>query len=159
VSAGVFGFAAGLRGQSIEVNVAPDSGVRRSARYAALSGLVLGLGGGILAVVGARLAMSLLGLIAPQTESYAALLDFGLAFSLLAGAQIAFIGLMRTGGRATLQHALLYFLLASGGRLPWRPVRFLDYAADLILLRRVGGGYVFTHRLLMEHIGRLEGGG
>jgi len=27
----------------------------------------------------------------------------------------------------------------------------LDYAAERILLRKVGGGYIFTHRMLMEY--------
>lgn len=35
--------------------------------------------------------------------------------------------------------------------LPWRVVSFLNYCVDLIFLRRVGGGYIFIHRLLMEH--------
>ena len=29
-------------------------------------------------------------------------------------------------------------------------VPFLDHCVDLIFLRRVGGGYIFIHRLLME---------
>jgi hypothetical protein len=33
---------------------------------------------------------------------------------------------------------------------PWKYVEFLDDAADRILLRKVGGGYIFAHRLLME---------
>mgnify|MGYP001266172194 CR=1 FL=1 len=30
-------------------------------------------------------------------------------------------------------------------------ISFLDHCVDLIFLRRVGGGYIFVHRLLMEH--------
>ena len=33
----------------------------------------------------------------------------------------------------------------------WNYVKFLDYAADRILLRKVGGGYLFSHRMLLEH--------
>ena len=29
--------------------------------------------------------------------------------------------------------------------------RFLDYAAERIFLQKVGGGYIFVHRTLLEH--------
>jgi hypothetical protein len=29
--------------------------------------------------------------------------------------------------------------------------RFLETASDLLLLRRVGKGYAFTHRIFLEH--------
>jgi hypothetical protein len=32
---------------------------------------------------------------------------------------------------------------------------FLDQCVDLIFLRRVGGGYIFVHRLLMEHFAEM----
>ena len=32
----------------------------------------------------------------------------------------------------------------------------LDYAADRIFLQKVGGGYIFIHRLLLEHFAALE---
>ncbi|PSB00866.1 hypothetical protein [Merismopedia glauca] len=35
--------------------------------------------------------------------------------------------------------------------LPWNCTRFLDYATERVLLQKVGSGYVFIHRLLMEH--------
>jgi hypothetical protein len=40
--------------------------------------------------------------------------------------------------------------------VPWNYARFLDYAAEHILLRKVGGGYIFTHRLLLEHFATLD---
>lgn len=30
-----------------------------------------------------------------------------------------------------------------------------DHCIDLIFLRRVGGGYIFVHRLLMEHFAEM----
>jgi hypothetical protein len=35
-------------------------------------------------------------------------------------------------------------------------VRFLDHAAERILLRKVGGGYIFVHRMLLEYFANLE---
>jgi hypothetical protein len=47
-------------------------------------------------------------------------------------------------------------LLWRNGSLPWNYPRFLDYAAERILLRKVGGGYIFVHRLLLEYFVSLE---
>ena len=54
------------------------------------------------------------------------------------------------GWRACLQHLLLRLLLWRGDLAPLDYVRFLDYAAERVLLRKVGGGYIFLHRTLME---------
>jgi hypothetical protein len=40
--------------------------------------------------------------------------------------------------------------------MPLNYVRFLDYCVDRVLLRRVGGGYMFIHRTMMEHIAGLD---
>ncbi len=48
------------------------------------------------------------------------------------------------------------FILYRNGDIPWNYVRFLDYAADRIFLRKVGGGYIFIHRMLMEYFAALE---
>ncbi len=60
------------------------------------------------------------------------------------------------GGLACIQHVVLRFFLWRGGWLPWRLPQFLDYAADRILLRKVGGGYIFIHRLLLEYFAGLD---
>jgi hypothetical protein len=42
-------------------------------------------------------------------------------------------------------------------RAPLNLVRFLDYAArDLNFLQKVGGGYNFIHRMLLEHFPAME---
>ena len=46
-------------------------------------------------------------------------------------------------------------LLSRNHLLPLKLVPFLDYCVDLIFLRRVGGGYIFVHRLLMEHFAAM----
>lgn len=38
---------------------------------------------------------------------------------------------------------------------PLNYARFLDYCADRIFLRKVGGGYIFVHCLLLEHFAAL----
>jgi hypothetical protein len=37
-----------------------------------------------------------------------------------------------------------------------RQLRLPAYAAGRVFLRKVGGGYIFTHRLLMEYFATLE---
>ncbi|MEZ4730214.1 MAG: NACHT domain-containing protein [Caldilineaceae bacterium] len=50
---------------------------------------------------------------------------------------------------------VLRFLLYMYGRVPWNYAHFLDYATSRILLHRVGDGYIFIHRMIMEHMARL----
>ena len=58
---------------------------------------------------------------------------------------------MITGGEAVSRHLVLRFLLVCNGSTPWNYVGFLDHATARILLRKVGGGYAFTHRMLQEY--------
>ena len=65
-----------------------------------------------------------------------------------------FVGLvvgLNAGGQACLKHLALRLLLVRSGSIPWNYVKFLDYAAERILLRKVGGGYTFLHRMLLEY--------
>jgi NACHT domain/Domain of unknown function (DUF4062) len=59
-------------------------------------------------------------------------------------------------GGAVLRHFTLRFILYRQGCIPKDFVRFLDYSTNLIFLRKVGGGYVFIHRLVMEHFASLK---
>jgi hypothetical protein len=34
--------------------------------------------------------------------------------------------------------------------------RFLDYAAERVFLRKVGGGYIFVHRLLLDYFAGMK---
>ena len=60
------------------------------------------------------------------------------------------------GGAACLQHFVLRFLLWCAQDVPFNYARFLDYASERILLRKVGGGYVFMHSLLLDHFAQGE---
>jgi hypothetical protein len=54
-----------------------------------------------------------------------------------------------------LQHFTLRFILWVRGYAPWRYARFLDHVTARIFLRKVGGGYIFVHRLLLEYFASL----
>ncbi len=60
------------------------------------------------------------------------------------------------GGLACIQHLVLRIMFWQNGSAPLNYVRFLDYAAGHIFLRKVGGGYIFVHRLLLEYFASLE---
>jgi hypothetical protein len=82
-------------------------------------------------------------------------LIYGLEDGLLVGLKgVLFGGLLvglRFGGRAYLHHFALRLVLWHNSLAPLNYVRFLDYAAARIFLRKVGGGYVFVHRMLLEY--------
>jgi hypothetical protein len=79
-------------------------------------------------------------------------LPYGLVFGLACGLLVALL----KGGLAWFQHATLHLLLWRAGSVPWRYVQFLDSAADHILLCKVGGGYIFVHRFLLEYFASLD---
>ena len=60
------------------------------------------------------------------------------------------------GGLDVIQHITLRFLLRRYGYLPKDCVRFLDYATRLIFLQKVGPGYIFIHRQLLDYFSGLE---
>jgi TIR domain/NACHT domain len=128
------GLAFGLVFEDIEIRALPNAGIRRSARNAFTIGLIVGLIVGL----GVGLFLGLFDLIAG--------LFLGLAFGLGAGLVVGW----NAGGGACLKHFVLRFWLILNGSTPWNYVKFLDYAADRILLRKVGGGYMFIHRMLLE---------
>lgn len=74
-------------------------------------------------------------------------LQAGLSFGLIAG--------LMSGLGACSRHLTLRWLLYFEEFMPWNYARFLDYAASRLFLRKVGGGYVFVHRLLLEHFASL----
>jgi hypothetical protein len=58
------------------------------------------------------------------------------------------------GGLELIHHGVLRLVLYTKASIPMKLVQLLDQANGLILLRRVGGGYVFIHRLLLEYFAR-----
>ena len=80
----------------------------------------------------------------------------GLVFGLVEGLGAGLVYGLVKGGLAWIQHWMLRALLWRYDYAPFRYVRFLEHAKALLFLRRVGGGYIFVHRMLMEHFAGLE---
>lgn len=57
-----------------------------------------------------------------------------------------------------IRRSLFRFILWYKGYIPRNYVRFLDYAAERIFLRKVGSGYIFIHRTVLEYFASLEAG-
>jgi hypothetical protein len=152
--------AAGLSGGEITTKTVPNEGIHRSARIAVSSGLGSGLGAGLLFVLGAGLGGGLVaGLLFGLGDGLGAGLLFvlgaGLVFAMVGGLLVGLATGLRYGGRACLQHLVLRLSLRYYDCMPRRYANFLDYAAERLFLRRVGGGYIFIHRLLQEYFATM----
>jgi MFS family permease len=83
-------------------------------------------------------------------------LAVGLADGLIVGLGVGLTAALSYGGLACLQHLVIRGLLVGNGLAPLRYVAFLDEAKDRLFLRRIGSGYIFVHRLLLEHFADLD---
>jgi eukaryotic-like serine/threonine-protein kinase len=82
-------------------------------------------------------------------------------FALLIGSMVGLSSGLVGGdnsGLACIQHFILRLLLWSKGYIPWNYARFLNYATTQVFLQKVGGGYIFIHRLLLEHFASMTTG-
>jgi uncharacterized membrane protein len=132
-----------------QLRTVPNQGIRHSLRNGIFVGVVNGLSFGLISGIGFGLSTGLF---------------YGLGFGLLSGIDFGwFLGLvnglysgLRYGGIAFIQHITLRLLLWHDGAIPLNYPRFLDYAAERIFLRKVGGGYIFIHRILLDYFASLD---
>ncbi len=150
----VFALVSGLVGgltDTVKVGKGfPNQGIRLSLRNSLavflLTLLILGLIGGLIG-----------GLISgPRATAGRGVGVFegsvvGAIIGIIAG---PIIGLNR-GGSAVIKHYALRLVLWRSGHTPLKFIPFLDYAARLILLKKVGGGYIFIHRMLLEYFAEI----
>ncbi|MEH2061247.1 MAG: NACHT domain-containing protein [Nostoc sp.] len=66
------------------------------------------------------------------------------------------IGSLRGGLLDCIRHIQLRLFLTIRNHAPWNYARFLDYATERLFLQKVGGSYIFVHRMLLEHFTRME---
>ena len=137
-------FLLGLSVSEIETSDIPNQGIHRSVWKALVFGLVFGLLGVLFWVLVGGVEVVLFGRVA---GGVAGVLSVGLDTGLVGG----LTGGLYAGGQAFLKHLALRLLLVRSSSIPWNYVKFLDYTAERILLRKVGGGYIFVHRMLLEH--------
>jgi hypothetical protein len=141
----------GLRSEEIETRIVPNQGIRQSAKNAAVVTLIIGLSASLcFASVGWSVFAVAFG-SHPEVSMFVKLMIAGVAGALN-------WGLYNGGGLPCIQHFTLRFILSCNSHIPWDYVRFLNSAADRIFLRKVGGGYIFIHRLLQEYFASLYQG-
>ena len=129
-----------LRGQpQIDVRVIPNQGIWRSVNNAILIGILFG-------VLALALNITLFGTLASGVGVQKAWVAIP-AWSLVVVLHAALF----FGGAAVIKHGILRVILLSKGDISWNYAQFLDSAAMLGILRKVGGGYIFIHRYLLEY--------
>ncbi len=137
---------------------------------ALIGGLIGGLNGGLRmkkslpnegikssftnSVVAACVGFLMFGLIGGLVGWLVGGLFDGLALGLSGGLAL---GLNR-GGSAVIKHYSLRFILGIKRYAPFRFIEFLDYCAELTILKKGGGGYIFVHRMLLEYFAELSSG-
>jgi hypothetical protein len=135
-----------LTTEAVETRRSPNQGTRRSVRYAL--GALLLFGSFYVLIFG------LLGGIFDRMTGIGGLIGALIGepiYGLIVGLSAGMIG----GGLFFLRHFALRLVLWMTRSAPLNYVRFLDYAAERIFLRKVGGGYIFVHRMLLEYFAGL----
>lgn len=138
----------GLTGPNLELRTVPNQGIRNAAFnsivFALVGGLICGPIWGIFNLLGGVLITKL----APTALDW---LSFSSINIFIAGLFCSLIP-----GAACLQHFTLRFILWCNDYAPWNYARFLYYANDRHFMQKVGSGYIFIHRMLMEHFAQME---
>ncbi|MBA3867856.1 MAG: hypothetical protein H0X30_01735 [Anaerolineae bacterium] len=149
------GVAGGLRkAETVEIRTHPNEGIRSTLRTAIRVMIAFGLVG---ALVGGLIGWLLSTLPNGDFEASAQIKSVIVLFTLIIGLMSGLgLGLIMGGSDAVVKHYVLRFFLQRAGSIPRNYARLLDYAADRILLRKVGGGYIFIHRYLLEYFASLE---
>ena len=153
VGAAAGAIVAGLRARQMEQLPVAEGWSSRLLRSSLVGYLT---GGGPAGVLGAIGLMTIFLLAAgPETNvwpSAALAAGFGLGCLLVFGA----VGALYNGGFSLVQHAALRLVLTAQHRILWRLTRIAAQAENLVFLRRVGRGYIFIHRLVMEYFAGRE---
>lgn len=144
-------FIFGLSGRETGTVASPMESIRLSAR----NGVLVGVGTASLIILGA-VVLSVIQSITEALPFLGVLREFLIEAGALAIPAMIFTGLL-FGGIILIKHHLMRILLASRDYLPRDIVPFLNHAESLIFLRRVGAGYIFIHRLVLDHFCSLGG--
>jgi eukaryotic-like serine/threonine-protein kinase len=153
ISALIFGLITGLVGGltgTIKVDkVSPNQGINLSGKNSFASFLVTFLTVGLIA--GLFFGLHARGLHAELTMA----MIVGLTYGLVCGLGGGLIAGLNRGGSAVIKHYALRLILWLSGNTPFKFIKFLDDCARLILLKKVGGGYIFVHRMLLDYFADL----
>lgn len=158
----VGGVAAGLRkSEKVDSRTQPNQGIRHTAKSAikitaafSIVGIFISL---IVTTVMVFTSYASNGIsLASLSDWELSMLSQNLRGAIALGvASGLVVGLALGGTDTVIKHLLVRFMLWRNGDIPLNYAQELDHAASLILLRKVGGGYIFVHRYLLEHFARM----
>ena len=137
--AGGFGGISSGTAPSVEAITVPNQGIRKALRNASLMGFTIGP----------------VGMAAAWHYAHGNPYEFAM-IAIAIGMGAAMVGGQRSG-QVLIQHFALRSALWGARCAPWNYARFLDFSVQRMFLRRAGGGYLFMHRSLMEHLAEKAG--
>lgn len=149
------GLLAGVTIEEITTRIKPNEGIRHSLRNGIKVALAASLATSLFLTVIFLLIINVLiqGNNIPLSPSQWLYIIFWTCFwnGLIVTVGLGSFFWWFFGGRPFLEHTVLRILLHKLGYLPLDLTLFLDDMASRILLYKVGGGYVFVHRYLLEY--------
>lgn len=131
----------GFTPKIVEIKTEPNQGIRLSMKSALIGGGIGAIFTGIL---------SLFGTLILRSQGFSSDLTFPIFASLAALCISALI----FGGFNVINHYLLRFLISHFAQIPFNFLPFLNSSVRHVLMYQVGGGFIFIHRLLQEHLAK-----
>jgi hypothetical protein len=132
----------GFRGKALgaKEKIIPNQGIYLSLKNAARGALIGGFSTMLIAVP--------IGLL-DRTKTVVGLLQSSGIFGAIQGG-------LWYGGMAVIRHYVLRFILIFKRYTPPKYADFLNYTERLIFLHKVGGGYIFYHRMLLDYFAAMS---
>jgi hypothetical protein len=152
--------------QRVESRSYPNQGIRLSLYNAVTVGVIVGILAALSAII-SILLIGFLGLMPSGTlavdlvRGLAKMVETGIWNLILAGIAMGVgaglaMAMIFGGGDVIIKHLILRLFLYFRGETPLNYAHFLDFAASRVFLRKVGGGYIFIHRMLLEYFAERE---
>ena len=153
----------GLRSKVQSTKTVPNEGMRLSFKNTVFTGILFWFIGGLLISVGALIigwgTFWVVGdVVFRELEAAVTQIEFmGLVWSFIKnGGFLGGLAALWYGGFVIIQHYTLRLILVLKGHTPRNYTHFLDFAVGRVFLQKVGGGYIFIHRLLLEHFAEMD---
>ena len=150
------GLIVGLAKSEVSLSIYSNQGIRQSAKNAISVGLtswlIFGFIMGLVFGVNTFLARDNGEFVIGINDILMSALRGGLTIGLIFGLSFGLF----FGGLTCIKHFVLRLILYFTKCAPWNYAKFLDWASDKLFLQKVGGGYIFIHRSLMEHFAEME---
>jgi GTPase SAR1 family protein len=133
-------FQIDLFSDELNIRVRPNEGIYKTINNGLILSLVIALGYLPLNIIG-RFLINKKDIFVP---------------SIYVSMSMGVFTFVSLGFSPVIKHIILRALLKYNGFAPFGYEKFLDYASNLIFLRKVGGGYEFIHGMILDYFASLE---